>query len=170
MSRPQNQPVPAQPGSLDREVASDLALLRKFVANRERHLEALFGRQTRQSLLRDEVLRLSVVLFGVGRTETVSYYVRKCSNLGTAPSVRYVIRIMEQAGLAILDMGKSSKSPTVHPTEKLITFYNDRIPRLRDDILRLLDDRNATSADHMHHNGSGPRDDIGEDPAATDDS
>jgi hypothetical protein len=126
---------PAELGSLDEEVASDVALLRQFMTDRERLFGKLFGRTLRRSAARDEILRLIILAFSKGQLLRASAYVRQCAHYATGPSIRREIDVLVDADLVLLKPDPSHRTAhLIIPTKKLIDFYNREMPRLRDEI------------------------------------
>jgi hypothetical protein len=132
-------PIPAELGSLDEEVASDVAILRQFMAARERLFSKLFGRILRRSAARDELLRLIILAFSKGHILRTNAYVRQCAHYATGPSIRREIDILADADLVLLEPDPNHRSAyLVVPTKKLIDFYNNEMPRLREEIKNIF--------------------------------
>ncbi|MBV9655822.1 MAG: hypothetical protein JOZ42_14805 [Acetobacteraceae bacterium] len=130
---------PADFGSLDPEVSRDLAVLQEFAANRERHIAGLFGRTVRADPLRDKLLRVILLAFAEGKHMRVSHFVEECRSHGTPPSVRASINFLVEGGLVQLEPDPSHpRARLVRPTRKLVHFYNEQMPRLREEVARLL--------------------------------
>lgn len=129
----------AEWGSLDPEVARDVALLREFTNDRERIMRKLFGRTLRRSAARDEIIRLVVLAFAKGQILRLSSYVRLCAPYATGPSIRSEVELLVQLGLVLLLPDPAHKRANLlAPTKKLIDFYSREMPRLRDEVERLL--------------------------------
>ena len=131
--------LPAELGSLDEEVASDVALLRQFMANREQLLGKLFGRTLRRSAARDELLRLIILAFSKGQILRTNAYVRQCAHYATGPSIRREIEVLVEADLVLLKPDPNHRTAyLVVPTKKLIDFYNREMPRLREEVKNIF--------------------------------
>lgn len=133
--------LPAEPGSLDPEVARDVALLRQFAMNRERAMAGLFGRKMRVSPARDELLRLIILAFSEGHCFRTSYYREACSYFESGQAVTREIGVLESCGLVQLQTDpRFVRARIVVPTRKLVDFYNTQMPRLRTAVMSLLGD------------------------------
>jgi hypothetical protein len=137
---PNNPKVTVAPlDSLDPQVAADIIVLREFTMNRERHMAQLFGRKVRRSPARDELLRLITLALSRREHLRVSTYLRICRDFASGPSIRAEIDTLVHAGLVILDRDPAHpRAFLVLPTTKLVTFYNEQLPRLRDEVAQLL--------------------------------
>ncbi len=130
---------PAEPGTLEREVGGDVALLHAFAANRERAMVGLFGRRMRISPARDELLRLIVLAFSEGRLCRTSYYRECCSYFESGQAVSREIGVLESSGLVVLQPDpRFARARIVVPTRRLVEFYNTQMPRLRAEVGALL--------------------------------
>ena len=126
-------------GSLDPEVARDIALLREFAANRHRHMNRLLGRTLRHSPLRDELIRLILLSFATSRHQRLAFYVRACTAYATEPWVRVEVDRLVSEGLIILTRDElHPRALLINPTVKLIEFYNHYMARLRSEVTLLL--------------------------------
>ncbi len=129
----------ADVGLLSEDVAADVAMLQNFFATRERQMSALFGKTLRRHPVRDELMRLLILEYAAGRRRRPAHYIKECASLATAPSVRSELHLLEHSGLVKLIDDVSHKGASlVAPTRKLIDFYNDQMPRLREAVLELL--------------------------------
>ncbi len=137
----------ADVGLLSEVVASDVAMLQRFFAARERQMSILFGRTLRRHPVRDELMRLLILEYAAGRRRRPAHYIKECASLATAPSVRSELHLLEHAGLVkMIDDDSHQGASLVAPTRKLIDFYNGQMPRLRETILELLEfDRPSAS-------------------------
>ncbi|MGI4942932.1 MAG: hypothetical protein ACRYHQ_20600 [Janthinobacterium lividum] len=138
-AREAEEALPAEPGSLEAEVARDVALLRQFAINRERAMAGMFGRKMRVSPARDELLRLIVVAFSEGHCFRTSYYREACSYFESGQAVAREIGVLESCGLVLLQTDpRFVRARIVVPTRKLVAFYNTQMPRLRTEVMALL--------------------------------
>ena len=77
--------------------------------------------------------------FAQGNRMRIAFYVRACSFQATAPSVRSELDLLAHAGLIeLLDEPSDRRATFVVPTTKLVSFYNEQMPRLRREVLRFL--------------------------------
>ena len=126
-------------GTLKPEVASAIATLQVFFMNREKLMSKLFGRALRRSAFRDELLRTIMLEFARDQHRRMAFYIRACSSQATAPSVRSELDLLAAAGLIELVREPFDMRATlVMPTTKLVDFYNNQMPRLRDEVYALL--------------------------------
>ncbi len=131
--------APAEAGSLDAEVARDVALLRQFAINREKAMAGLFGRKLRVSPARDELLRLIVVAFAEGHCFRTSYYREACAYFESGQAVNREIAVLETCGLVVLQTDpRFARARILVPTRRLVAFYNTQMPRLRTEVMALL--------------------------------
>ena len=129
----------AEPGSLHPEVASDIAVLHEFFGNRDRLIARLFGRAVRRNPVRDELLRQVMLQFASGVQRSTSFYIRACSFLATAPSVRSELTLLAHAELIRLcDNTSDKRAKLVAPTAPLVNWYNEHMPSLRREVMALL--------------------------------
>jgi hypothetical protein len=125
----------APPGSLEAGPLNDLIVLRQFELNRDKVLARLFGVKLRRSRLREEMLRILVIEFGLGHTRQVSFFIKECKALGSASAVRLEISRLCSLGLTILrDDPEDARSARVVPTQKIISFYNTQMPRISPEL------------------------------------
>ena len=129
----------AEPGSVAADVLADLILLREFFANRDLALARLLGSRGGHVRLRDEMLRLAVIEFGQGRTRNLAFFVFECSALGSTSAVRNEIRRLAMFGcLNLRDDVLDTRSTLVVPTEKLVRWYCQQMPRATDEVQRIF--------------------------------
>ncbi len=126
-------------GTLDAQAAQDIALMQEFLSNRDRVMAGLFGKSLRRNPTRDELLRQIMLQFAQGHRRRIAFYVRACSFQATAPSVRSELDLLVHTDLVeLLDEPSDRRATLVAATTKLVSFYNDQMPRLRREVLRLV--------------------------------
>lgn len=129
-------------GALNAHVAADIAILQEFFSNRDRIMAQLFGRPLRRNPVRDELLRLIMLEFSQENQRRIAFYVRACSCHATAPSIRSELDLLVHADLIrLVDEPYDRRAKSVAPTTKLVSFYNERIPQLRKEVLSLIEQR-----------------------------
>lgn len=137
-------------GTLNAQAAEDIAVMQEFLSNRDRIMSSLFGRSLRRNPTRDELLRQIMLQFAQGNRRRIAFYVRACSFQATAPSVRSELDLLVHTDLVeLMDEPSDRRATLVAPTTKLVSFYNEQMPRLRNEVLHLLDAAPSIhSADH----------------------
>lgn len=143
---PPRAPQAAPPGSLNPTVVADLKALRELDRIRDQLWHKLLGRNFARSAVREEVVRLAVLAFGEGHFYQVSDFVRLCRPYATAPTVRTEIERLVESGVVVRD--PDGRSAIIHPTDRLIAFYNHYTPWFRDRVLQLW--RDSALADCAH--------------------
>ena len=132
-------PEPADAGSLDPEVASDIRILDEFLRDRDRALGRLMGRRVKPSPVRDTLVRQIILNFAEGRIERIAAYQKSAPAPATKTGIRRDLDLLEATGLIFQRPDPSdARAVLVVPSTKLVQFYNDAMPRLASEIRRLL--------------------------------
>lgn len=132
--------LPAKRGTLDPDAHRELIVMQHFLTQRDKAMDELLGMRLRRSRLRDEVIRLVVIEFGHDRAHHLSFYQTACAGLASSFAVRDEIRRL--AGLEIVLMmpdPKDHRSVCIEPTQRLIDFYSEEMPRMVHSIRRSMD-------------------------------
>lgn len=134
--------------TLDAHTAAYLAMLDAFLAEREASAARLFGRTMPVSPVRDKLLRMIVLTFSERRIIRLSHYVRSCSRIASAPTVRTELDRMRRAGLIVILADPTHvRGQLIAPTEKLIRFHQAGMDAFRERFARWrIEDRAADTA------------------------
>lgn len=118
------QPIAASPGTLDATDLRDIKLIEDCLAWRDTAVERLFGRRRPRNPLRDGIIRRVVIRFGEGALESLAYYQRACTRLGSETAIRREVHLLEDFGLIILRAAQDRKRViVVVPTQRLLDWY-----------------------------------------------
>ena len=133
------RPPVADLGTLHPEAASDIIVLHEFMLNRDRLLQGLFGRKLRRNPVRDDLIRRIMIEFARGGHQRVPYYIKAVTVSAAPATIRTELELLMHSGLIELQAELADKRTSlVVPTTKLVNFYNEQMPRLRVEVMRLL--------------------------------
>jgi hypothetical protein len=131
----------ASPGAIDAQTLRDLRFFQECVRRRDQSLAALFGSRRPRSALRDEIIRTAAILFGKGRTEPISYYIRACSIAGSRSSIQREIHGLGEVGLIFLRPdGNDHRYLVVVPSARLIEWSVRTLAELKVAIILRADE------------------------------
>lgn len=128
----------AQPDPIDSRIVREIAMLREFSEDRDALLQGLFGGTLKRSPVRDELTREIVVAFGQGRTLSVADYQRLLARYGSPTGIGNAINELAAIGMVIKRPDGGPRRMLVIPTEPLLAFYRDVMPRLEDQVKRIF--------------------------------
>ena len=134
----------ARPGSLAADALADLVVLQEFAQDRDRALQRLFGQRLGRSHLRDELIRLVVIDFGLGQSRSLRAYQKACAPIGSASATREACRMMSDLGLFVLasvPRDKSRSATLVLPTQRLVDWYSAQMPKMLDQVQLVMERR-----------------------------
>lgn len=128
----------ATPPRLSQSAARDIRLLRRFLAERDRRVEELIGRRSRQDPLRYEILRDAALADADSLDENINDYQVRYARLGARATIRSQIDFLVDCNLVELTpTAQDRREMVVKPTAKLIEFYNSVMPSLEGEVLKL---------------------------------
>lgn len=128
----------ANDNSLSRDAAISLRLLHWFMESREEALAVLMGVHYRPDPLRDELMRSICLFFAEGHIRALAEYQKDLEPRWTATEVEQALDTLRAVHLvAVEDMAKGPEG-VVRPTMRLISFYNDTMPKVLDMAKRIL--------------------------------
>lgn len=131
--------IPARPGSLHPEALQDLILLRQFFHARDQALTVLLDASAHRSPLRDELLRRVMIEFGEGRSRRMSFYQDECVFIAGRFATRdEILRLNEFGVLCLINDATHKRAVLVEPSQSLVDWYSNQMPRLRQVLRNLL--------------------------------
>jgi hypothetical protein len=131
----------ALPGTIDAQTLRDLQFVRDCVRRRDQSLGALFGGRRPRSALRDEIIRTAAILFGKGRTEPISYYIKACAVAGSRSSIQREVHSLGEIGLLFLrPHSDDHRYIVVVPSARLIEWAVRSLAELKVAILLRADE------------------------------
>lgn len=123
----------ANDNSLNRDAAISLRLLHWFMESREEALAVLMGAHYRPDPLRDELMRSICLFFAEGHVRALAEYQKDLESRWTATEVEQALDTLRTVHLVAAD-------GAIRPTMRLISFYNDTMPKVLDMAKRILRD------------------------------
>ena len=130
---------PAKIGSLKPEVVDDLRVLIAFMNGRDEAFTRALGYRVKRNPVMDEIVRQMMVAFGVGQLLHVRHYQMSLSFLASRNAIRSEVCHLADLGALLLYKDASDRRALiVHPTQRLVEFYNQIMPPLRDEAASLL--------------------------------
>ena len=131
----------ANDNSLSRDAAISLRLLHWFMESREEALAVLMGVHYRPDPLRDELMRSICLFFAEGHVRALTEYQKDLEPRWTAMEVEQALDTLQTVHLVAVDGGVSDGAGgAIRPTMRLISFYNDTMPKVLDMAKRILRD------------------------------
>ncbi len=127
----------ANDNSLNRDAAISLRLLHWFMESREEALAALMGAHYRPDPLRDELMRSICLFFAEGHIRALTEYQKDLEPRWDAEVVAQALDTLRAVHLVAVD---GAPDGGIRPTMRLISFYNDTMPRVLDMAKRILRD------------------------------
>ena len=131
----------ANDNSLSRDAAISLRLLHWFMETREEALAVLMGAHYRPDPLRDDLMRSVCLFFAEGHVRALAEYQKDFEGRWTADAVTQAVDALRTVHLVAVDGGiEDEAAGLIRPTMRLISFYNDTMPRVLDMARRILRD------------------------------
>ena len=130
----------ANDNSLSRDAAISLRLLHWFMESREEALAVLMGAHYRPDPLRDELMRSICLFFAEGHVRALAEYQKDLEPRWTAEAVAQALDTLRTVHLVAADGGANGAESGIRPTTRLISFYNDTMPKVLDMAKRILRD------------------------------
>ncbi len=128
----------ANDNSLSRDAAISLRLLHWFMESREEALAVLMGVHYRPDPLRDELMRSICLFFAEGHIRALAEYQKDLEPRWTATEVEQALDTLRAVHLVAVDGAADGPDGVVRPTMRLISFYNDTMPKVLDMAKRIL--------------------------------
>ena len=130
----------ANDNSLNRDAAISLRLLHWFMESREEALALLMGEHYRPDPLRDELMRSICLFFAEGHIRALAEYQKDLEPRWTAMEVEQALDTLRTVHLVAVEGMGDGPDGVVRPTMRLISFYNDTMPKVLDMARRILRD------------------------------
>ncbi len=128
----------ANDNSLNRDAAISLRLLHWFMESREEALAVLLGVHYRPDPLRDELMRSICLFFAEGHIRALAEYQKDLEPRWTATEVEQALNTLRAVHLVAVDGAVDGADGVIRPTMRLISFYNDTMPKVLDLAKRIL--------------------------------
>ena len=122
----------ANDNSLSRDAAISLRLLHWFMESREEALAVLLGAHYRPDPLRDELMRSICLFFAEGHIRALAEYQKDLEPRWTATEVEQALDTLRAVHLVAVEGTADGPDGLVRPTMRLISFYNDTMPKVLD--------------------------------------
>ena len=122
----------ANDNSLSREAAISLRLLHWFMESREEALELLMGVHYRPDPLRDELMRSICLFFAEGQVRALAEYQKDLEPRWDADAVAQALDTLRTVHLVAVAAAEDGTEGGIRPTMRLISFYNDTMPKVLD--------------------------------------
>ncbi len=130
----------ANDNSLSRDAAISLRLLHWFMESREEALAVLMGVHYRPDPLRDELMRSICLFFAEGHVRALAEYQKDLEPRWSAMEVEQALDTLRTVHLVAVEGAADAAGSAVRPTMRLISFYNDTMPKVLDMAKRILRD------------------------------
>ena len=132
----------ANDNSLSRDAAISLRLLHWFMESREEALAVLMGVHYRPDPLRDELMRSICLFFAEGHVRVLAEYQEDLEPRWTALQVEQALDTLRTVHLVAVDgaVSDGGADGAIRPTMRLISFYNDTMPKVLDMAKLILRD------------------------------
>ena len=139
---PKGDRSPSPLGMLSEESLADLELYREFLRCRDLSFRQFLGRNLPRSHLRDELIREVMIEYGRGRLHGISYYQRMARHLGSPTATRNELLLLADLGVVVIGgNAEDRRVAMVQPTVRLVYWYSQQLPKLADEVLRLIKER-----------------------------
>ena len=122
----------ANDNSLSRDAAISLRLLHWFMESREEALALLMGAHYRPDPLRDELMRSICLFFAEGQTRALAEYQKDLEPRWDADAVAQALDTLRTVQLVAVAAAEDGTEGGIRPTMRLISFYNDTMPKVLD--------------------------------------
>ena len=140
----------ANDNSLSRDAAISLRLLHWFMESREEALAVLMGVHYRPDPLRDELMRSICLFFAEGHRRALAEYQKDLEPRWTATEVEQALDTLRAAHLVAVEDRANGPDGVVRPTMRLISFYNDTMPKVLDMAKRILREGMQQDSSNQH--------------------
>ncbi len=141
----------ANDNSLSRDAAISLRLLHWFMESREEALAVLMGAHYRPDPLRDELMRSICLFFAEGHVRALAEYQKDLEPRWSADAVAQALDTLRAVHLVAVDgLPGDGADGGIRPTKRLISFYNDTMPRVLDMAKRILRDGMEQDSPNRH--------------------
>ncbi len=140
----------ANDNSLNRDAAISLRLLHWFMESREEALAVLMGVHYRPDPLRDELMRSICLFFAEGHIRALAEYQKDLEPRWTATEVEQALNTLRTVHLVAVDGAADEPDRVVRPTMRLISFYNDTMPKVLDMAKRILREGTQQDSPNRH--------------------
>ena len=122
----------ANDNSLNRDAAISLRLLHWFMESREEALALLMGVHYRPDPLRDELMRSICLFFAEGQVRALAEYQKDLEPRWDADAVAQALDTLRTVHLVAVAAAEDGAEGGIRPTMRLISFYNDTMPKVLD--------------------------------------
>ena len=139
----------ANDNSLNRDAAISLRLLHWFMESREEALALLMGVHYRPDPLRDELMRSICLFFAEGQIRALAEYQKDLAPRWDADAVAQALDTLRTVHLVAVAAAGDGGEGGIRPTMRLISFYNDTMPKVLDMAKLIL-------RDEMQQDGPNP--------------
>ena len=140
----------ANDNSLNRDAAISLRLLHWFMESREEALAVLTGAHYRPDPLRDELMRSICLFFAEGHIRALAEYQKDLEPRWTATEVEQALDTLRAVHLVTVDGAADGPEGVVRPTMRLISFYNDTMPKVLEMAKRILREGTQQDSSNRH--------------------
>ena len=130
----------ANDNSLSRDAAISLRLLHWFMESREEALALLMGVHYRPDPLRDELMRSICLFFAEGQIRALAEYQKDLEPRWDADAVAQALDTLRTVHLVAVTAADDGGEGGIRPTMRLISFYNDTMPKVLDMAKLILRD------------------------------
>ena len=130
----------ANDNSLSRDAAISLRLLHWFMESREEALALLMGVHYRPDPLRDELMRSICLFFAEGQIRALAEYQKDLEPRWDADAVAQALDTLRTVHLVAVTAADDGGEGNIRPTMRLISFYNDTMPKVLDMAKLILRD------------------------------
>lgn len=115
-------------------------MVRQVMLARALLFQEFLGAKIRPSAVRDGITRLALFECAEGREQRLSFYQSELQYLGSRFAIRdEVHRLVQLGALVLTDDPTDSRAILVKPSQKLVDWYEQQVPRLVDEWYRLCE-------------------------------